>query len=840
MVGEISVSIAASIIYDSAKRFLRIRGEQKDSLQDSLVEFLEKNMSDEYDELVKMAGFEHFFRTPQVVDILNSSIEYIVNGHMTETVNAIRRECPNAREYMGSDHVIAYLADSFLKYKQNSVTAYDGEQIRRFFAHMLELSQKFFYHRLSTDKKIETIRSSVLTIRMTNRLLKRLNTIEQLLKKSTEYAFITNNPTFNEERAKYMGILHRKFNKAAIYLLDDFELNKFYIPPTLSMAGMHFASLHIDGNIVVRPSIRSDESWTNIFTNDNIVYITGGAGYGKSLLIQNIIVNYSNLNIAGGEDHIVIYGEIKWFINEDGSYKTMLEFIKLCISQATMMTVTDEFIQYHLRMGRCVLLLDALDEVPMEKRRDLHKTLIAYLGNINPNNKACITSRDRGFIPAEDEIEHFSIKPLFPSQIEQYVDKIIALGKFRKQDRTSFLEQARRLIEKGFLSSFMVLSLLINIYKGERELPETKLELYQKCLEYIANKRERPKTKGNFNWDHIAHLMKDNTFIELAIMCYPNNREVKEADIVAKLMEVYSSAFLDAATLDRAVTEFLKFCSERTELFVPANVENSYKFFHRSFFEYFYSKYIVTRCKGSADIYQKLLGFDVDSEAFELTLARLKQETYERYKALIEYVFKKCLIDLSAKRPKLRPLNMLTLFLPVMDEETYMREYIAILVNNAQVITKRIDKLSNQELVLNAILRSNNAEAIIQAYKRAAYRECAHTIAIYDTDDLKSIIETEKPGAENVTITQNGFPCARMHFYASAMLMSRSASIVIRDILAEPAELPKNVCEQLKKLNQYIGTLDENERRFIDDHFSMISRVSTRIGVVLMRYVPRG
>jgi hypothetical protein len=53
-------------------------------------------------------------------------------------------------------------------------------------------------------------------------------------------------------------------------------------------------------------------------------------------------------------------------------------------------------------------------------------------------------------------------------QIQTYVDNIIKLGKFDKSDRESFLQQTQILVNKGFLNSFLVLSLLINIYK-ERE-----------------------------------------------------------------------------------------------------------------------------------------------------------------------------------------------------------------------------------------------------------------------------------------------------------------------------------------------------------------------------------
>ena len=209
--------------------------------------------------------------------------------------------------------------------------------------------------------------------------------------------------------------------------------------------------------------------------------------------------------------------------------------------------------------------------------------LIAYFKNQNPNNKICITSRNRGFIPEKD-VEVFDILPLDRIQIETYVDNIIKLGRFDAKDKGAFLEQSSILVNKGFLNSFLVLSLLINIYKAERELPENKMELYQKCFDYIAYRREKEKTKAKFDWNLISCMMKDNTFMELAKMCFPNNNDIGKDEIVNMLCKTYRRKYSSDAETECAAEHFLLFCSDRTELFVPAAGEDRYKFFHRSFF----------------------------------------------------------------------------------------------------------------------------------------------------------------------------------------------------------------------------------------------------------------
>jgi len=92
-----------------------------------------------------------------------------------------------------------------------------------------------------------------------------------------------------------------------------------------------------------------------------------------------------------------------------------------------------------------------------------------------------------------------------------------------------------------FLNNFLVLSLLVNIYKAEKELPENKIDLYKKCFEYIAKKREEEKSKTGYNWKNIYPLMKDSTFINLSILAAPNNRDVERKQIETLLLNQYKT-----------------------------------------------------------------------------------------------------------------------------------------------------------------------------------------------------------------------------------------------------------------------------------------------------------
>jgi predicted protein tyrosine phosphatase len=449
--------------------------------------------------------------------------------------------------------------------------------------------------------------------------------------------------------------------------------------------------------------------------------------------MKKLIVEYEKLNLIDASEYMVIYGELKnFFINDDEGAISVLDFLQSSMRRETLIEdsrISQDMICYYLKRGRCIILLDALDEVDKDKRYKLHGTIVQYFKNQNPNNKVCITSRARGFLP-EKGVEVYEIGALNAFQIREYVENIIKLGKFDKKDKESFLQQTQMLVDKGFLNSFLVLSLLINIYKAERELPENKLELYQKCFEYISNKREKEKSQEKYDWKLISTLMKDNTFMELANLCLPNNSEVDKNTIKERLVEIYKMKYVSENETETAIEQFLIFCSDRTELFVPASGEDCYKFFHRSFFEYFYSQYIFTRMGTAEEIYDAWRVFDVDSEVFELTLAMFKQKNEIKYQEIIGYLLEK-MHDLQFDRKeKVNVINMFILCLQVIDDEFYKKRFVSFLNKESAFCVKNVKEIHNQRIVSDMVISNQDySDMICKKYKDAVLYEAVELFA---------------------------------------------------------------------------------------------------------------
>ena len=645
-----------------------------------------------------------FLDSPQIRDFFELYVNYLLRGSHYEELSKVADLSPETL-HIGNEKIVNYLTKSFAKSHPDEISDIKNFDWSSVWLCLIEalnsimvsyLSKEQLFSLFISHAKIDRSLDHTVEI-LKNDNAKMLKRVELMLK----HGVVESDESHENVKKKYKQILKSNFSTAHIYLLGEFDFDKFYVPPKLKAISSRFSRRGVDMHLQSDSPLYSGTNWKDVFCDSNIIYVVGGAGYGKSLFLRNLIINQKDLAITDADDFLPIFCDLKNFSTGDGRSRSVVDFLQESMVATTALEedeLTPNFIKYHLKRGRCIILLDALDEVPKELRYEVHKAITGYLKNVNPNNRICITSRIRGFAPMND-IMVFDIPPLSKNQVENYVDNIIALDGFKRSDKANFLEQAKGLIEKRFLSSFLVLSLLVNIYKAERKLPESKLDLYAKCFEYIAKRREEEKNvpKKQFNWDKISPLMKDNTFIKLATLCLPNNQEADRVDVVECLIDEYKMTFSDEASCLNAVSEFLGFCAERTELFVPAQREDSFKFFHRSFFEYFYSLYISLEVQDVESIFAQFTQFDIDSEIFELTVSTFKQRRHAKYVEVVDYLLRR--VGSELKGPSFVAYNILTLLVAhVISEPSYQEEYINILIDNNDII---VNSLRDREGIKN-------------------------------------------------------------------------------------------------------------------------------------------
>lgn len=444
----------------------------------------------------------------------------------------------------------------------------------------------------------------------------------------------------------------------------------------------------------------------NLFINDDIVYVVGGAGYGKSLFLRQLCVEPQLLEGFEMKPLLIIRGDIKRLVRENGTRRDLQEFLEECFTHGSLCSPSElepEFLTACLKAGRCLLLMDALDEVGNEHRDALHDLIISHFTQIYPGNKVCITSRERGFIPRRNITCHY-IRAVTPMDVEEYVDRFIAEQKFEPERRSGFVAEATELVNRKFVKGFLTLSLLLTIYHKEGKLPSNKLQLYEKCFEYMANLREKEKdsiknsrTGLVYDWEKLDIFLTDETFMELAKRGSPNNRDISERAIKRLMVELYCDDFPSKTACKLATEEFLQYCADRTEVFVPSQHSNSdFRFFHRSFYEYFYAKYIDANASDEVETQRMLREFDMDSEIYELLTMLYKTEgNIYKLNDLVRHLFEIAEKSVAnGTNAEDRGFDMLVMLIAAMDDENLQQQF-------ASFAMRSIEQLDGQLLTVS-------------------------------------------------------------------------------------------------------------------------------------------
>lgn len=712
-IGNLTMNVLSNVLtdivywgYHSAKGLKNKKNQDSHEISTRLLELLDRYK----DTPIDSGLFNDFLKLPQINSIMKDYVYYIA----LETKDSIKKK-------IGGIELIDYLAANAMVYCSESIKGINLIILNHFFVDFIELTKRYYYEKLTANQK-----TIVFFIN------ERIEKLEKIILSSLKYDLKVL-PDFEEYSEEYKRIIKRNNSSCLVYGFQEVKLDKCYVLPNLienKVIGKFEIIETIDGYQHILESREYEIKWSNIFDLSNIVYLIGGAGYGKSIYLQYLINNYEQLNIKNINDFVVFYCDLKAYYNySDKQPYSIEEFLVDSAIEYTGLTkdkINIEFINYFLNAGRCIILLDALDEVPKHQRNKLHNLITSFFIENNLNNKVCITSRARGFLP-KHEIEVYEIAALNKDQIILYLNKMVSLKFFKKEDISMFLQQAEDLKNKNFLNSFLLLSLLVNIFKAEKKLPQTKVDLYRKCFDYMAKDREVSKSEFDikYDWNKISHLMKDSTFIELACLVAPNNANIKEAQIIDRLSCLYEKRFGCYTEAENAAEKFLSFCSERTELFVPASEEKTYKFFHRSFFEYFYSKYICTTFYTSSKIYKEFQKFDIDTEIYELTVSMIKNDKEELYQDLVEYFFKKA--EESLLKENYKDINILLSILQTVDEQFYKIKFAQLFIKYNKLLYGIRGLFIRDIVSLRAVLEEalqNNHELSDEYYKIYNYTVC--------------------------------------------------------------------------------------------------------------------
>ncbi|WP_293022943.1 NACHT domain-containing protein [Moorena sp. SIO3I8] len=279
---------------------------------------------------------------------------------------------------------------------------------------------------------------------------------------------------------------------------------------------------------------------------------------------------------------------------------------------------TDTTIFEHLRdkldNGKCLVLLDGLDEVFNQDIRQQIVNQIEEFVNQFPNNKFVITSRIAGYreVKLSQRFSHFTITEMEPEQVERFLDRwCLAVEKAQRPDASQHYwqqeadHQSRELKEaiaasegvKRMTGNPLLLTILALIHRNGSRLPNQRVKLYELAVQTLTEDWQLSKKLPGVE---TVVLKESQVMALLAPLAYWMHEHkpsglVSEPEVREKLAEIHgelNDEEPDSQSVQWQINDFLLRVRETTGLFVE-RAPGSYGFMHLTFEEYFAARYIA-------------------------------------------------------------------------------------------------------------------------------------------------------------------------------------------------------------------------------------------------------
>jgi energy-coupling factor transporter ATP-binding protein EcfA2 len=264
-----------------------------------------------------------------------------------------------------------------------------------------------------------------------------------------------------------------------------------------------------------------------------------------------------------------------------------------------------------LKTGKCLLLLDALDEVPKidRNRIELKEKVDRFMQNY-PCPVICtsrIVGYDGNFLVGGQEVE---IVPFGEQQIEQYVTTWFTNAAEHISDESvSAAELMRELHSKpqvrGLVQNPLLLSLICSLYQEKGlTLPARRTQVYEKAVEYMLmkwSKEKRNPRQGEEDWADL----KQELLEELAYQFSCEDTEVvSRRDLRRKIDQYLRGEEVPSEFRNVTASDLLVELTEQDGILQKLAPDgDQYLFLHRTFQEYLTASYLA-RARGGIELAQ--------------------------------------------------------------------------------------------------------------------------------------------------------------------------------------------------------------------------------------------
>jgi predicted NACHT family NTPase len=330
---------------------------------------------------------------------------------------------------------------------------------------------------------------------------------------------------------------------------------------------------------------RSTKPGLEVVNQTAKLILLGKPGAGKTTFLKHIALQAADGSLK--RKLLPVFVQLKHLADSQQSLMDFLiQEIEICgFPQAK------PFLEHMLDLGKCLLLLDGLDEVPKAREAEvLHE--IEQTTKKYPKTRLIISCRIAAFNYVFEKFTDVELADFDPSQIERFIRNWF--GDDRKASLCwNELSKSPRIMELAAIP--LLLTLLCLAFDQTMSFPKNRAELYEEALDALLKKWDTSRgLKREDIYRDLTVRKKESMFSRIAAKTFRND----EHFFSERTLTSYISDFIQhlpqmkMSKLELDSKDILKSIEVQHGLFVE-RARGIYSFSHLTFQEYYTAKYIV-------------------------------------------------------------------------------------------------------------------------------------------------------------------------------------------------------------------------------------------------------
>ncbi len=380
---------------------------------------------------------------------------------------------------------------------------------------------------------------------------------------------------------------------------------------------------------------QSSESIEATLREARNIVVLGVPGSGKSTLLRYLAA----VCAESGTGYLPVFLRLRDYGDSDED--RIAEHARQFAEGQLQLVMEDGFFERALSVGRCLVCLDALDEVQADARRRVVGRAEALVQRY-PNNRFIITSRAAGYDEEplnEQAFARYVVQPMRDDDVNKFIDLQFDDGWGHSQTLRQTLHANPTL--KVFATNPLLLTIRNLVYRndGATGLPLNRTAFYERAVNIlIADKDDEGVSVVSDERDRPFYEYRKEILVAIAHHLQSIGREtIGKNDllrVIGRFLGVNPEIPVNGPLQARREAEaFVELAERRTGLLVEQNAGNGeFGFLHSTFREYLAAQHIyLSHFSSGPDAYWEEIKDHIDDKRWREVILLLLGSLDERY-----------------------------------------------------------------------------------------------------------------------------------------------------------------------------------------------------------------